>query len=427
MLLLCVPVFFQFFALSVHAEESEEEPGSSAASPIEGTSENLITGEDGTIRYVGKDGTEVENVWVIVDDNTYYFDNTGRAYCDMLRTIDDKTYYFGEDSICKFGLVRIEDSTYFFTPLFGINVGWVSSEGDEDIYYFDEDGRMHTGFLSEEREEGGFPVNHYFDEDTGLMHTGWLRLNDKCLYFNEDGIQLFQWQELDGEWYYFQEFDEGNVARDLWWEKDGKRVYITESGEMARNVSLVLDGIEVRFDDDGSPNPDWLSGLRINFIYFLVFVISTVLVYFSSLQSNWKLEFLLAACAVLVLSVFAGSRNTAIGYDVSVYITAPFEWVENNGYSFLGFFKRYSFMEPAFNLVMYFSICILHSPNAAMLIFSLLTVSFVFAGLRVNNGPDTRWFGWLLFCLLFFNTTLHIVRQYIAVAILFYLFLMRTI
>ena len=421
LLLFSLLTVFCLIPVEAKAAESESTPGSAAYAPIIGEADCLITGEDGTLRYVGEDGAEVENAWVIVDENTYYFDNTGRALFSTMRVMDDKTYYFDENGVCKFGLVKIENTTYFFTPLLGINVGWVSSEGEEDIYYFDEDGKMHTGFLEFEREGGGFPVRYYFDEVTGLMHTGWLVLNNSLLYFNEDGEQVFQWYEIDGDWYYFQEFDEGNAARDLWWEKDGERVYLTDSAKMARNEQLTLNGIDIKFDQDGNAHPQWLSGIKYNYIYIIAFLISAFLVYLASAQTDWR-ESIFAASAVAILTMLAGFRSTSIGLDVSVYITKPIEWIAENGNSITGFMNRYKFMEPGFNLIMYLSGVLFHSPNAAMGFFALLICGFVYAGIRINNGTETRWFGWLVFCFLFYNNSLHIVRQYISVAILFYLF-----
>ncbi len=48
---------------------------------------------------------------------------------------------------------------------------------------------------------------YYFDEN-GYMHTGWLTLSDATYYLNpvagtNSGRMLTGWQYIDGSWYYF--------------------------------------------------------------------------------------------------------------------------------------------------------------------------------------------------------------------------------
>lgn len=402
---------------------AEEYENTSAMEPVQGTPDRLVVGEDGTLRYRIEEDFEIENAWVRVGENLYYFDNTGRALYSTLRVMDDNSYYFDENGICVNGLVEIDGDLYFFTPGLGMNTGWVSAEGDEDVYYFDEDGKAHKGFMTiEPEEEDAEPQVFYFDDD-GRMHRGWLETDEGKMYFNEDGIRLLRWNEIDGELYYLKEYDNGYADTSDWLKKDGNRVYLSEDGSMLRNTTMTISGMDYRFDEEGRSHPNWISGIVKNSPYMLAFLLSTLLIYFSSVIRNKRAGFALGIGAVLVVTLLAAMRSTSVGIDISWYITRPFEWAaENEGSGFFDFMRFYIRMEPLFNILMYISVYILHSPHFAMGALTFITSAFISEGIRNKYGCESRWFAWLAYCLVFFNMTLNIMRQYVAVAILYYLF-----
>ena len=398
---------------------ADDEYVTSSVEPIQGTEDKLITGEDGTLRYQIDGDFEIENAWVKVGENLYYFDNTGRALNSVLRTFDNKTFYFDENSICRNGLADIEGDLYYFTPGLGINTGWVSADGDEDLYYFDEDGKAHKGFLTLENEEKGEPDVFYFNDD-GTMHTGWLEWEKGRMYFNSDGVRLLRWNEIDGEWYYFKEYDEGYVLTSDWIEKDGKRVYVLENGMQARNTELTLSGMEYRFDDNGSVHPKWLSGFKSNYAYIVTFFVTALLVYIASRLPNRLAASITGISAVIILTLLAALRSTSVGTDIKYYILMPFYWAGENELHLVPFFQNFRRMEPALNALMFIAVKI-GSPHFAMGVLSLITNSFIYAGICEKHKSGDRWFVWALYCFLFFNDTLNIMRQYVAVSVLFYM------
>lgn len=398
---------------------ADDEYVTSSVDPIQGTADKLITGEDGTLRYKIDVDFEIENAWVKVGEDLYYFDNTGRALNSVLRTFDNKTFYFDENSICRNGLAELDGDLYYFTPGLGMNTGWVSADGDEDLYYFDEDGKAHKGFLTLENEEKGEPDVFYFNDD-GTMHTGWLEWEKGRMYFNSDGVRLLRWNEIDGEWYYFKEYDEGYVLTSDWIEKDGKRVYVLENGMQARNTELTLSGMEYRFDDNGSVHPKWLSGFKSNYAYIVTFFVTALLVYIASRLPNRLAASMTGISAVIILTLLAALRSTSVGTDIKYYILMPFDWAKENELHLIPFFQNFRRMEPLFNILMFIAVK-LGSPYFAMGVLSLITNGFIYAGICEKHEADDRWFTWALYCFLFFNDTLCIMRQYVAVSILFYM------
>lgn len=417
--LLSAVIFMLICPGRVFAEEGG--PGSSIDDPIIGEEDRVITGEDGTTRYVGPDGYEVENVWVTAGENTYYFDNTGRALMNCLRRFDEKTYCFDESGVCRFGLVTFEGKTYFITPALGLNIGWVSAEGDQDIYYFDEEGVMQTGWASIDGKD------YYFDED-GRMHTGWLTAEDEehqgTYYFDETGYKAEGWKQIEAEWYCFPEYSDYTLITDTWINgKDGYRVYVTHDGSMITNETREIGGMKYSFGENGESRFLWWTAFTINWPYILIFVLSTFLVFFASTSKGKIPSLVFAIGAVLSVSVIAALRNISVGDDVTMYITRQYEYYFSDApMTVFKYLRTWRQMEPLFNLLMYTTARLKLRVYTAMGVLALITNGFVYAGIRKRNASFERSVIWFSYCFLFYNATLNLMRQYVAVAILFYLF-----
>ena len=192
--------------------------------------------------------------WVIEkkEDNLKIVEEWGNLYCEDqdgnrvygLQTVDGDLYYFGEvgDGMMKFGLYYVDGMPYYFgedgkapksrfvTPYY-------------DTYYFDADGKAHTGWLELDgekyyadargtilkgvqtidektylfnRNDGGKMVrntmahdwwgDHYYGDD-GVMQTGFITFEDKTYYFFENGDMAHGWQTIDGNTYFFGDND----------------------------------------------------------------------------------------------------------------------------------------------------------------------------------------------------------------------------
>ena len=97
--------------------------------------------------------------------------------------------------------------------------GWtVQAERPNQQYYYDNDGKMHYGWLSLDSKKYYFhPVLgimlrqcerrienkwYYFDSD-GIMAIGWSQHHGHTYYYNEDGSMYYGEKYIEGHWYYF--------------------------------------------------------------------------------------------------------------------------------------------------------------------------------------------------------------------------------
>ena len=120
------------------------------------------------------------------------------------------------------GWVKDQDQWYYLIPETEAANGQVAGElfaGDWRViqgryYYFEADGKMHTGWLFWQGR--WYYCNELDNSLLGVMFTGFLTRNEKTYYLNSNGAMETGWQKIDGDWRYFQE----------------------ESGEMLKNTSV---------------------------------------------------------------------------------------------------------------------------------------------------------------------------------------------
>ena len=95
--------------------------------------------------------------------------------------------------------------------------GGVRYIADEDAYYyFDDDGRMQTGWIKE--TNGGAYTQWFYAEESGRLATGWKKVGKAWYYFNPGYPYMYSGTryEIDGKYYYFN--DSG--AMQTGWIKD---------------------------------------------------------------------------------------------------------------------------------------------------------------------------------------------------------------
>lgn len=70
---------------------------------------------------------------------------------------------------------------------------------------------------------------YYLDIDTGIMKTGWLKLNSTWYYLDSSGAMAIGWKQVGGTWYYFK----SNGAMATGWINDkGTWYYLNSDGSM---------------------------------------------------------------------------------------------------------------------------------------------------------------------------------------------------
>jgi glucan-binding YG repeat protein/cell wall-associated NlpC family hydrolase len=130
-------------------------------------------------------------------------------------TTNGATYYY-QNGAKVTGEQQIGGSWYYFDETTGaMKTGFVRLTGSYLVngaktVYYDASGKMLYG---EQQIDGSW---YYFDEGTGAMATGFVRLTGsylaggpKTVYYDAAGKMLYGEQQIDGSWYYF---DEGSGA-----------------------------------------------------------------------------------------------------------------------------------------------------------------------------------------------------------------------
>lgn len=102
---------------------------------------------------------------------------------------------------------------------------------DKGTVYYDENGSVVTG---EKKIDGYW---YYFDETTGLMHTGYRTKGKNQLYYNSKGRQIFGAYKGIKYWYYF---NKKTGARLTGWRTSGKnKYYYNSNGRMVTGCKKI--------------------------------------------------------------------------------------------------------------------------------------------------------------------------------------------
>ena len=166
-------------------------------------------------------------------------------------------------------------------------------------------------------------------------------------------------------------------------------------------------------------------------IYIVCFFISCSFLWLSEKCKNKFARNGIVIVAILIPCLLAGLRADIIGTDVKVYVE-PMYNAAKESHSLAAYMKqrwfviwRYMYVdkfEIGFSF-MIFLIQKLGGSFAVVLFFiQVLIIAPIYIGLRKIRKPYPIWFGMLVFYCLFYNTSLNMMRQWIAMAILFMAF-----
>ena len=196
---------------------------------------------------------EVQDGWIELDDEWYYFENGVKLQFEWLE-YNDHLYYFGYDGqMASNGTYSIDEKPYFFNPngTLTTNIGWylkdvedsswvyILSDGslqtgwlelDNYWYYFDHYGRILqnrtemidgityffksdgsleetiTGWYGVSYESSGGPTFWWYILPGGIAHTGWLGDQNNWYYFNDRGGMIFsRVEKIDNKNYAFDQ------------------------------------------------------------------------------------------------------------------------------------------------------------------------------------------------------------------------------
>lgn len=162
------------------------------------------------------------------------------------------------------------------------------------------------------------------------------------------------------------------------------------------------------------------------FPYIICFALSIAILIFSQKVKRSQQLFLIVI-AILIPCILAGYRADSIGTDVNVYLRPIYNAAKNssNFSEYLNFswfhIYKYNYVkdyEIGFVSVVYITAKIFHNIFATKFIIEFLILCPICVVLRRYNDKTPLWVGMAAFYLLFFNQSLNLMRQYIAVSFL---------
>lgn len=136
-----------------------------------------------------------------------------------------------------------------------------------------------------------------------------------------------------------------------------------------------------------------------------------------------------SAVALLIPCLIAGLRAETIGTDVLEYVKPLFLLADDNrtlaGYYDDEWWRLWRYegpgdFEPGFAVLIWVVTRLTGSLSAVLFAIQALTIVPIYLALVHERGRSPVWFGMAVYYLLFFNSTLNLMRQWIAMAILLY-------
>lgn len=159
-------------------------------------------------------------------------------------------------------------------------------------------------------------------------------------------------------------------------------------------------------------------------IYIGIFSVSALLFALSEQLSNKNVKSICVFFAILLPVTLAGCRASSIGTDVMIYGKWDFVSAGSSD-SFVQYFstRKYALLaEPLYQLLVYTLSQIFSNYHWGLFTYNLLAVSFAYAGMKrckkLFNTP--LWLGMLLYYFSMYNTSLNLMRQSIAISIVFF-------
>ena len=162
-------------------------------------------------------------------------------------------------------------------------------------------------------------------------------------------------------------------------------------------------------------------------IYIVCFLISCFYFWLSEKSKNKFAKNGLAIIAILIPCILAGLRADTVGTDVKVYVEPIYHAAkESTGFSdYMGqswfYIWRYKYVhdfEIGFTTLVFVIAKITGSLGMVLFFIHAFIVTPIYIGLRRMHKTYPISFGMLVFYLMFYNTSLNMMRQWIAMAIL---------
>lgn len=167
-------------------------------------------------------------------------------------------------------------------------------------------------------------------------------------------------------------------------------------------------------------------------VYLVGILLSLFLIYYADSQKFTGRETRISiVIALLIPCLIAGLRDKTIGTDVQVYVEPLFQTAQS-AETFVSFYNAefykpttwsYDFVnefEIGFVALTYIIAKLFNSMPVLLFAIQALTVIPIYKGLRTFGNTQPVWLGMAVYYLMYYNQSLNMMRQWIAMAFLFY-------
>ncbi len=158
-------------------------------------------------------------------------------------------------------------------------------------------------------------------------------------------------------------------------------------------------------------------------IYFVIFIIAFLLSYVAETSKNKiprLLYFLLVMLAVLIPSILAGLRVYGIGTDTKGYMNYIFyKCIHLKDIGSLGTYMVHADVEPIFILVDFIVTRFTTKINVSYFVIELILLGTVYLSCTKLKSKSKVSVAYFIFLILYFNRSLNICRQTVAIAFIF--------
>ncbi len=151
-------------------------------------------------------------------------------------------------------------------------------------------------------------------------------------------------------------------------------------------------------------------------IYLIVFFVSYKLLCVSQENQNVRSQKALVVMALLLPAILAGLRDYSIGTDVQVYGNSWFYYARWNKATTYFRMATSSDIGIVYAFVNYFTSLFTGSPHWFYFVLNMLTVSLIYKAAKDNADLGDVPFAMLTYYFLFYNQTLNMLRQSLAIA-----------
>ena len=181
----------------------------------------------------------------------YYYDDEGTSFATGLNEIDGKMYYFADDGVLAQSKWVKQTGTYddgeawtdwYYAGSSGeLATGW-QKIGTKWYFFENTDGSWPYMYSGGEREIAG---KHYYFYDNGALGIGWIKEThtsdegdtwSNWYYANSSGVMQTGWQKINNKWYYFEPGGEdwfgGHMYAGGVYEIGSKKYFFNDNGAM---------------------------------------------------------------------------------------------------------------------------------------------------------------------------------------------------